>query len=115
MSYKAPVKDMRFVLERVIGMEEVARLPGYEDATPDIVAAILDEAGKFSADVLAPLNHPGDLEGAKWSSEGVTTPTGWKDAYTQFTEAGWNSLAFDPEYGGQGMPGVLSAAVGNVA
>ncbi len=111
MSYKAPVKDMRFVLERVIGMEEVARLPGYEDATPDIVAAILDEAGKFSADVLAPLNHPGDLEGAKWSSEGVTTPTGWKDAYTQFTEAGWNSLAFDPEYGGQGMPGMLSAAV----
>lgn len=111
MSYNAPVKDMRFVLERVVGMEEIVRLPGYEDATPDIVAAILEEAGKFAADVLAPLNHSGDLEGAQWTEDGVTTPAGWKDAYTQFSEAGWNSLAFDPEFGGQGMPGMLSAAV----
>ncbi len=111
LSYTAPVKDMRFVLDHVVGMEDIARLPGYEEATPDIVSAILEEAGKFAADVLAPLNHPGDLEGATWTAEGVTTVAGWKDAYTQFSEAGWNSLAFDPEYGGQGMPGALAAAV----
>lgn len=111
MAYNAPVKDMRFVLERVVGMEEVSALPGYEDATPDIVAAILEEAAKFAGEVLAPLNHAGDQEGASWSEEGVTTPAGWKDAYAQFSEAGWNSLAFDPEFGGQGMPGMLSAAV----
>lgn len=111
MSYNAPVKDMRFVLERVVGMAEVSALPGYEDATPDIVTAILEEAGKFASEVLAPLNHVGDQQGAKWSKEGVTTPAGWKEAYAQFSEAGWNSLAFDPEFGGQGMPGMLSAAV----
>ena len=111
MSYNAPVKDMRFVLERVVGMEDVAALPGYEDATPDIVSAILDEAARFAGEVLSPLNTTGDQEGAHWSEEGVTTPEGWKEAYSQFTEAGWNSLAFDPEFGGQGMPGMLSAAV----
>ena len=111
MSYNAPVKDMRFVLERVVGMQDVAALPGYEDATPDIVSAILDEAARFAGEVLSPLNTTGDQEGAHWSEEGVTTPEGWKEAYSQFTEAGWNSLAFDPEFGGQGMPGMLSAAV----
>ena len=111
MSYSAPVKDMRFVLEHVSGIDDVNQLPGYEDATPDIVAAILEEAGKFAGEVLAPLNWEGDQQGAKWSEEGVTTPEGWKDAYQQFSQAGWNSLAFDPAYGGQGMPGLLSAAV----
>ena len=111
MSYNAPVKDMRFVLERVVGMQDVAALPGYEDATPDIVSAILEEAARFAGEVLSPLNTTGDQEGAHWSEEGVTTPEGWKEAYSQFTEAGWNSLAFDPEFGGQGMPGMLSAAV----
>ena len=111
MNYNAPVKDMRFVLERVVGMQDVAALPGYEDATPDIVSAILEEAAKFAGEVLSPLNITGDQEGAQWSEAGVTTPSGWKEAYTQFSEAGWNSLAFDPEFGGQGMPGMLSAAV----
>jgi acyl-CoA dehydrogenase len=111
MSYTAPVKDMRFVIEHVVGSAAVAELPGYGDATPDIIEAILDQAGKFASDVLAPLNVIGDQQGAKWTEDGVVTPEGWKDAYAQFTEAGWNSLAFDPEYGGQGMPGLLSAAV----
>ena len=111
MSYTAPIKQMQFVLDHVVGMSEVAQLPGYEDATPDIVAAILEEAGKFAGEVLAPLNWSGDQQGAKWTEDGVTTPEGWKEAYQQFSDAGWNSLAFDQEFGGQGMPRVLSAAV----
>ena len=111
MSYSAPTKQMQFLLDHVVGMADVAALPGYEDATPDIVAAILEEAGKFAGEVLAPLNWDGDQQGAKWSEEGVTTPDGWKEAYGQFSEAGWNSLAFNQEFGGQGMPGLLSAAV----
>ena len=111
MSYTAPTKQMQFLLDHVVGMTEVAALPGFEDATPDIVSAILEEAGKFAGEVLSPLNWDGDQQGAKWSEDGVTTPDGWKDAYQQFSEAGWNSLAFAPEYGGQGMPGLLSAAV----
>jgi len=102
---------MQFLLDHVVGMADVAALPGYEDATPDIVAAILEEAGKFAGEVLAPLNWDGDQQGAKWAEEGVTTPDGWKEAYGQFSEAGWNSLAFNQEFGGQGMPGLLSAAV----
>ena len=111
MSYTAPVKDMQFVIEHVVGSEAIAELPGYEDATPDIIDAVLEQASKFASDVLSPLNAVGDQQGAKWSEEGVVTPDGWKEAYEQFTEAGWNSLAFDPEYGGQGMPGLLAAAV----
>lgn len=111
MTYTAPVKDMRFVIEHVVGSEAIAELPGYSDATPDIIDAVLDQAGKFASDVLAPLNAIGDQQGARWTEDGVVTPEGWKDAYQQFSEAGWNSLAFDPEYGGQGMPGLLSAAV----
>ena len=111
MSYSAPTKQMQFLLDHVVGMADVAALPGYEDATPDIVSAILEEAGKFAGEVLAPLNWDGDQQGAKWSEEGVTTPDGWKEAYGQFSEAGWNSLAFNQEFGGQGMPGLLSAAV----
>ena len=111
MSYTAPTKQMLFLLNHVVGMNEVAALPGYDEATPDIVSAILEEAGKFASEVLAPLNWDGDQQGAKWSEEGVTTPDGWKEAYQQFAEAGWNGLAFNPEFGGQGMPGLLSAAV----
>ncbi len=111
MSYSAPTKQMQFLLDHVVGMSDVASLPGYEDATPDIVAAILEEAGKFASEVLAPLNWEGDQQGAKWTEDGVTTPDGWKEAYQQFSESGWNSLAFGPEFGGQGMPGLLSAAV----
>lgn len=111
MSYTAPTKQMQFLFDHVVGMSDVAALPGYEEATPDIVSAILEEAGKFASEVLAPLNWDGDQQGASWSEEGVTTPDGWKEAYQQFSESGWNGLAFNPEFGGQGMPGLLSAAV----
>jgi 3-(methylthio)propanoyl-CoA dehydrogenase len=111
MSYVAPIKDMLFVLNELAGLDQVARLPGYEEATADVVEAILDEAGKFASGVLAPLNAVGDREGAKWHDRQVTMPSGFKEAYAQFAESGWTALDCDPEFGGQGLPRVLSAAV----
>ena len=110
--YRAPLAEMQFVLTELAGLDEIGSLPGYSDATPDTVAAILEEAGKFASDVLDPLNPIGDREGAKRSDDGsVRTPSGFRDAYRQFCELGWNGLAKDPEYGGQGMPHLVAAAV----
>ncbi|CAO3413779.1 acyl-CoA dehydrogenase [Azospirillum doebereinerae] len=110
-SYSAPVEDLRFVLNEVVGLDAVAALPHCESAAPDLVDAILEEAGKFASGVLAPLNPVGDKEGSKLENGVVRTPTGWKEAYGQFTEAGWNSLPFEPEYGGQGLPWTVAFAV----
>ena len=110
--YRAPIAEMQFVMTELAGLDEIGQLPGYADATPDTVAAILEEAGKFASDVLDPLNVVGDREGAKRNDDGsVRTPTGFRDAYRQFCELGWNGLAKDPEYGGQGMPHLVAAAV----
>ncbi len=110
--YRAPVNDMNFVLQQLVGMEAIAALPGYEEATPDMVAAILEEAGKLSGEVISPLNVPGDQQGVSLNEQGqVPTPAGFKEAYQQFVEGGWGSLQFNPEYGGQGMPQVLATAV----
>ncbi|HYG91788.1 MAG TPA: acyl-CoA dehydrogenase [Azospirillum sp.] len=109
--YTAPVADLRFLLNEVVGLDRVAALPGHESATPDLVDAILEEAGKFASGVLAPLNTVGDKEGSVLENGVVRTPTGWKEAYAQFAEAGWNSLPFEPEYGGQGMPWTVQFAV----
>ncbi|MFZ2628442.1 MAG: acyl-CoA dehydrogenase N-terminal domain-containing protein, partial [Rugosibacter sp.] len=109
--YNAPLQDMRFVLNELAGMAEVSRLPGYAEATPDVIDAILDESAKFTRDVLAPLNVSGDREGAAWADQQVTTPKGFKEAYSQFVENGWNALSGSPEHGGQGLPKVVSAAV----
>jgi alkylation response protein AidB-like acyl-CoA dehydrogenase len=109
--YNAPLQDMRFVLNELAGMAEVSRLPGYAEATPDVIDAILDESAKFTRDVLAPLNVSGDREGAAWADRQVTTPKGFKEAYSQFVENGWNALSGSPEHGGQGLPKVVSAAV----
>ncbi len=111
MSYQAPLKDMQFVFSELAGAARVAELPGYEEATFDVLSAILEEAAKFAAEVLAPLNHSGDQEGSKWANKQVTTPAGFKEAYRQFVAAGWNGLSGDPEFGGQGLPKLLSAAV----
>lgn len=111
MGYVAPVKDMLFVLKELAGLEQVAQLPGFEEASPDVVEAILDEAGKFAGGVLAPLNFIGDREGAQWRDREVTMPTGFKEAYAQFAESGWTALDCNPEHGGQGLPRVVSAAV----
>ncbi|HEX8987027.1 MAG TPA: acyl-CoA dehydrogenase [Rhodocyclaceae bacterium] len=109
--YIAPVKDMLFVLNELAGLDKVAQLPGYEEATPDVVEAILDEANRFASEVLAPLNAVGDREGAKWHDKQVATATGFKEAYQQFAEAGWTALDCHPEHGGQGLPRVVAAAV----
>ena len=110
-SYAAPLKDMHFVLRELAGLDRVAELPGFEDATPDLVEAILDEAGKFAGGVLAPINFSGDQEGASWADKTVTMPAGFKEAYRQFAEAGWNGLSCEPAFGGQGLPKLVSAAV----
>ncbi len=109
--YQAPLRDMRFVLRELAGMEEVAQLPGSEDATADVVEAILEESGKFSSGVLAPLNAVGDQQGAAWRDGQVTMPLGFKEAYGQFVKNGWNGIGCEAEYGGQGMPKLVVAAV----
>jgi acyl-CoA dehydrogenase len=102
---------MQFVMRELAGLDAVAALPGCEDASPDVVDAILEEAGKFAGGVLAPLNWTGDQEGARWDNGVVHTATGWKEAYKQFAEAGWTALACEPEFGGQGLPKLVSTAV----
>ena len=110
-AYTAPLKDMRFVLNELAGMSAVAALPGYQDATPDTVDAILEEASKFASQVLDPLNYSGDQEGAQWKDGAVTTPKGFKEAYKLFCEGGWSALSLDPEWGGQGLPKLVSTPV----
>ena len=111
MSYAAPVADMRFVLEEVAELDELARLPGYEAASPDLVEAILGEAAKLAETELAPLNQPADRAGSVLENGVVRTPAGFREAYTRYVEGGWNGLAFDPEYGGQGLPLALAIPV----
>jgi alkylation response protein AidB-like acyl-CoA dehydrogenase len=111
MSYQAPLKDMRFVLNELAGLSEVAKLPGYQDATPDTVDAILEEASKFASEVLDPINFSGDQEGSVWNDGSVTTPKGFKQAYQQYVAGGWGALPFAPEHGGQGLPKLVATAV----
>ena len=111
-TYRAPVADMQFVLNELAGLDEVAKLPECEEATPDTVSAILDEAAKFATEVLDPLNRAGDVEGSKRNPDGsVSTPKGFKEAYRQFIENGWNGLTKPTAYGGQALPQVVSTPV----
>ena len=110
--YHAPLREMRFVMNELAGLDQVGKLPGFEDATPDTVAAILDEAAKFATEVLDPLNAVGDREGARRSDDGsVQTPAGFKAAYLQYCANGWNGLTKNPEFGGQGLPQLVATAV----
>src|SRR5438876_1865704 len=110
--YHAPLKEMQFVMNDLAGLEQVGKLPGFEDATPDTVAAILAEAAKFATEVLDPLNAVGDREGARRLDDGsVKTPTGFKNAYLQYCANGWNGLTKNPEFGGQGLPQLVATAV----
>jgi alkylation response protein AidB-like acyl-CoA dehydrogenase len=112
--YIAPIRDMRFVLKELAGVEQVAQLPGCEEATLDLVDAVLEEAARFAQEVLSPLNWPGDQEGARWHDKAVTMPAGFKEAYKLFADSGWTALASEPEWGGQGLPKVVAAAVGEM-
>ncbi|TAM56621.1 acyl-CoA dehydrogenase [bacterium] len=105
-TYQAPLRDMQFVLRELAGAEDVAKLPGCEE-TLDVLDSILEEAAAFATGVLDPLNVKADREGCTWKDGEVTTPTGFKDAYRQFAQAGWIGLPVPAEYGGQGLPSLL--------
>jgi alkylation response protein AidB-like acyl-CoA dehydrogenase len=102
---------MRFVMEELCGLKEIAALPGLEDVTPDLVAAVLEEAAKVAGEVLAPINKQGDVEGARLIDGQVVTAEGWKQAYATFIEGGWNGAVNEAEWGGMGLPWLVNAAV----
>ena len=111
-TYHAPLADMQFVLNELAGLSQVASLPGFEDATPDTVTAILEEASKFATEVLDPINASGDREGSKLLPDGtVQTPAGFKAAYRQYSENGWNGLTKSADFGGQGLPQLVATPV----
>ena len=111
-SYTAPTRDTRFIVNEVLDLASYGNLPGFEMATPDVTDAVIDEGGKFCAEVLVPINLSGDQEGCTRHEDGsVTTPKGFKEAFERFREAGWGTIAAPEEFGGQGMPHVLGFAM----
>ena len=110
--YKAPVEETLFLLNDVLGIGRHANLAGFADATPDVIEAVLSEGGKFAEEQLFPLNRTGDVEGCTRHEDGsVTTPTGFKEAFRAFAEGGWIGLSAEQQYGGQGLPYALAAAI----
>ena len=111
-TYTPPLRDMQFVLHELLNVSEgLRKLPQHADIDRDTIDSILEEGGKFCAEVLFPLNQIGDREGCTYQGDGVvTTPTGFKEAYQQFVEAGWGALGMDPDFGGQGLPHVIHSA-----
>jgi alkylation response protein AidB-like acyl-CoA dehydrogenase len=109
--YRAPQKDIRFVLDELLGVQSLAGSPGLADYSPDLAESVLSEAARFAESVLEPLNQSGDREGAHWTPEGVVAAKGFKPAYQQFVAGGWPQLGADPEYGGQAVPHALGTAV----
>ena len=112
--YSAPLEDMRFVINELADLEAIGALPGCAEATPDLVDAVLEEAARFAAEVLAPLNRSGDVAGCVFENGVVRMPDGFRDAYAQFIEGGWNGVPCDPEFGGQGLPWLVSTAVSEI-
>ncbi|MDR3524288.1 MAG: acyl-CoA dehydrogenase C-terminal domain-containing protein [Acetobacteraceae bacterium] len=108
--YTAPLRDMRFAITELADLASVVALPGYEEASPELIEAVLEEAGKMANEVLSPLNWPGDRNGAKLVDRGVVPAPGFGDAYARFVENGWCSINGDPEFGGQGLPGLVATA-----
>ena len=114
MTYNAPVKDMMFDLEHLAGLGTIAQLPGFEDATPDTAQAVLEECARFNRDVIAPLNQEGDRNPGEWHDGAVTSAPGFREAFRQFAEAGWQGLQHPAEFGGQGLPKTIAAACGEM-
>jgi acyl-CoA dehydrogenase len=110
-AYAAPLTDIRFLLNEVAGLPDIAQSPGCEEATPDLVAAVLDEAARFAASVLAPLNGVGDRAGCHLVDGEVIVPEGWKEAYRQFADCGWVGLGLSTDFGGQGLPKCVATPV----
>jgi alkylation response protein AidB-like acyl-CoA dehydrogenase len=110
-TYVAPTRDMLFAMKEVAGLDEISALPGNEDVTLDLVEAILDEAARFATEVLAPINAQGDRQGCSCKNGAVTTADGFKAAYGKFIDSGWNAMPASPEFGGQGLPSLVSTAV----
>ena len=113
-SYQAPLRDFRFVLHELLEVDRYRNLPGFSDMTLDLTDAILEQGAKFVEGELQPLNQTGDQEGCHFEGGTVTTPKGFKDAYRLYAEGGWTALAGDPDYGGQGLPGVLACCMGEM-
>jgi len=110
-TYTAPLQDMQFVIKELVGLADITAMPDCAEVTEDLVDAVLDEAAKFAAGVLDPLNHTGDKTGARFADGSVTTPPGFKEAYRHFIAGGWNGLSGEAAYGGQGLPHVVSMPV----
>jgi alkylation response protein AidB-like acyl-CoA dehydrogenase len=112
--YAAPVRDMMFALNELAGLRAIAALPGLQDATPELVQSVIEEASRLAAEVLAPLNRHGDVSGSKVQDRAVVTPKGFADAYRAFRDGGWAAVPFDPELGGQGLPEVVATAANEI-
>ncbi|WP_454862605.1 acyl-CoA dehydrogenase [Paraburkholderia fungorum] len=109
--YTAPLRDMLFTMKEVGGLDAICAQPGYEETTPDLVEAVLQEAANYAAGVLDPLNRPGDVQGARWCDGEVMAADGYRDAWASFCENGWNGMSAPTEWGGQGLPMLVSTAV----
>lgn len=109
MSYRAPIQDIRFVLKELAGLDAVLALPGFEEVSPDLVDAVLEENARFVEQAIAPLNRAGDTTPAKWSEGEVTTSPGFKKAFDAFAQGGWQGLQHEQEWGGQGLPKLVGA------
>jgi hypothetical protein len=114
MSYRAPVADMLFVMKELAGLEAVAKLPGFEDAGLDTAQAVLEECARFNENVVAPLDRTGDVEPSSWHDGAVRTTPGFKAAFKQFAEGGWQGLQHPSAFGGQGLPKTIGAACGEM-
>lgn len=109
MTYRAPTEDIRFVIKELADLEGVLRLPGFEEVSEDLVVAVLEENARFVEQAIAPTNRPGDTSGASWKDGDVTTAPGFKQAFQQFAQGGWQGLQHDPHWGGQGLPKLVGA------
>ena len=111
VTYKAPLRDMEFVYFELLDGNNICQIPGYEDAEPETVKAIIEEAAKIAENVFLPLNQIGDEQGCKLNNHVVTVPDGFKEAYDQFKDGGWTGLTAATEYGGMGLPYSVSVII----